>query len=411
MVENVEGFIDGHPTGDVFRSTERRMKLLQILPSTQRGGNEEYALTIAAAATKKGWEVHAAFPFLEATRSLREDFARSGVRYHPLDIEEKYVRTLQIVRILGAHFIRTLILLMRMRPDVVQLILPWPEWGLGSMLACRTFRIPTAVAFQLVSIRLNVEGLRRRCYRWAFSRFLHCVAVSENNRMLLSESFNLPKEKISRIYNGTRPAAADQGAGQDKLALRAEVRAGLGLEDSARLLLTVGRLSRQKGYDVLVPVVKNIARKFPDVCFVWAGDGEERENLIQALQAEGVRDKVLLTGHRNDISRLMRAADLFVFPTRFEGHPFSLLEAMACGLPVVTSDASGITEIVEHGVHGIVFRAGDSLQFEEAICRALEHPAEMEKYAVQAAERARQFSEEKMVDETLDLLESLKVRK
>lgn len=386
------------------------MRLLQILPSTKRGGNEEYALTIAVAATKKGWKVHAAFPFLEGTRSLREDFERSGVRYHALDIEEKYVRTLPIVRILGAHYVRTLILLMRIRPDVVQLSLPWPEWGLGSMLACRTYRIPTAVVFQLVPVRLNVEGLRLRCYRWALSRFLHCVAVSENNRMLLCESFNLPKEKISRIYNGTRPAAADQGAGQDKLALRAEVRAELGLEDSARLLLTVGRLSRQKGYDILVPVIKHVTRKFPDVRFVWAGDGEERENLVHALEAESVRDKVLLPGHRNDIPRLMRAADVFVFPTRFEGHPFSLLEAMACGLPVVTSDASGITEIVEHGVHGIVFRAGDSLQLEEAICRALEHPAEMETYAAHAAERARQFSEEKMVDETLNLLKSLTVR-
>ncbi|MBX2993078.1 MAG: glycosyltransferase family 4 protein [Bacteroidetes bacterium] len=383
------------------------MKLLQILPSTQRGGNEEYALTIAAAAMKRQFQVHAAFPFLEATRSLRDDCERLDVRYHPLDIEEKFVRTMPNIRVLGAHYVRTLILLMRIRPDVVQLGLPWPEWGLGSMLACRTLRIRTAVVFQLVPSRLNFEELKLRRYQWALSRFLHCVSVSENNRMLLSQSFNIPREKIFRIYNGTKPASAKQSASQTNLAVRAEVRADLGLNNTARLLLTVGRLSRQKGYDILVPVIRDIARKFPEVYFVWAGEGEERENLVRSLEVEGIRDRVLLPGHRKDVSRLMQASDIFVFPTRFEGHPFALLEAMASGLPVVTSDASGITEIVEHEVHGIVFRAGDGLHLETAICRALEHPAEMNQYAVHAAERARLFSEETMVNETLDLLQNL----
>jgi glycosyltransferase involved in cell wall biosynthesis len=251
-------------------------------------------------------------------------------------------------------------LLLRLRPDLVQINIPWSEWSLGSMLACAIVGVPTAVVFQLVPFHMNIDGKRSALYRWALSRNQKWITVSENNRNLLSSSVVIPKEKLLRIYNGTKPALEPTVSRlEETIAERKRVRDELGLGSAARILLTVGRLTHQKGYDILASAIKGITEKFHEARLVWVGTGDEETDLRTILDKYHVRDKVLFLGYRTDVPRLMKVSDLFIFPTRFEGHPFSLLEAMAHGLPVITSDASGITEIVDHQTHGLVFRSGD----------------------------------------------------
>jgi glycosyltransferase involved in cell wall biosynthesis len=179
------------------------------------------------------------------------------------------------------------------------------------------------------------------------------------------------------------------------------------LPETARIILTVGRLEQQKGYDYLIPAIPHIVREFEDVWFIWVGEGQERDNLIKQLKDYRIAERVRLLGQRSDVPRLMKSADLFIFPTRYEGHPFSLLEAMAHGLPVVTSSASGIPEIVETGVHGVLFREGDSCDLLEALRWALKHPSQMHEMAGKAKDRVLEFSEDRMVEQTLQVLSKL----
>ena len=109
------------------------MKLLTLFPSEIRGGAEEYALTIASAAVKNGWNVHAAFPKTDKTTSLISDFSANNVRYHSLKIAESNSATKKRHAL---RFARTLTLLLKLKPDVVQIVLPWPNRCLGSILAC-----------------------------------------------------------------------------------------------------------------------------------------------------------------------------------------------------------------------------------------------------------------------------------
>jgi len=104
---------------------------------------------------------------------------------------------------------------------------------------------------------------------------------------------------------------------------------------------------------------------------------------------------------------LLQASDLFVFPTYFEGQPFALLEAMAYGLPIVTSKASGIPEVIAHGIHGLLFRTGDRCELLETLRWSLRHPEEMRVMAENAQLRSQDFSEEKMLKETLEVLQQL----
>jgi len=232
------------------------------------------------------------------------------------------------------------------------------------------------------------------------------VAVSENNRQLLADSFLTTPQHISLIYNGVNlsriPSPTDV-----KSTTRRQLRQELGLREEHQILLTVAALRPQKGHEFLIHTIPHIVSEFPSARWLWAGDGPLRERLVALIRRYGVEKYVKFLGTRNDVADLLCAADLFVFPTRFEGHPFALLEAMAARLPLVTTNASGISEVIEHNKHGIVCRKEDSCDLLEGIRYALRHPEEMERLALNAELRVKDFSEEKMVGQTLELLYSL----
>jgi glycosyltransferase involved in cell wall biosynthesis len=382
------------------------MKFLMLLPSTVRGGVEEYALKIMVAAAQQGWEVHAAFPQTDQTTSLIKDLTAKGIQYHRLEIGEG--EPTQIGWMI--RFLRTLFLLLKLRPSVAQIVLPWIDRGFGSIMACGLLQIPLVVRFGLLPPYPVHQGERRiKLANWARARNQQWVAVSNNNRKLISESFQMPLAELRCIYNGTRTVASSHDSPAIQ-SIRQEVRQQLGLKETDQIAITVGRLAAQKGHSYLIPAIPHLVKEFPDLRFVWIGDGEERENLVSQLQSYEVADRVLLLGYRSDVSTLLSAADLFIFPTCFEGHPSALLEAMAHRLPIVASNASSIPEIIEPGVQGLLFRVQDSCDLLESLRWALRHPQEMQIMAANAQQRTQQFSVEKMFEETLGLLQSLACR-
>lgn len=383
------------------------MKLLAILPSIASGGAEQYALTIAAAAEKKGWEVYAAFCRRDETTSLIRAFSDNGVNYHPLAIGESASHDQQTKRRQFMRVWRTLRTLRKVKPDVVLIVLPTIQIGLGPMMACALRRIPSAVVFQYVQQLHPFKGRHLRAYHWARKRGQQLVAISENNRQLVADSFHVPISEISLINNGAKinlvPSLVEK-----RMAIRKRIRQDLHISEACPVLLTVAALRPQKGYEYLIPTIPHILKESPNACWVWVGEGQLREELIELLRIYGVEDAVLFLGQRDDVPALLCAADLFVFPTRFEGQPFALLEAMAAGLPVVTTNASGIPEVVTHMEHGVVCRKEDSCDLLESIRYALRDPVKMREMACNAQLRVKEFSEEKMVKQTLTLLHSCK---
>lgn len=194
--------------------------------------------------------------------------------------------------------------------------------------------------------------------------------------------------------------------------MRCQVRQELGLSETSKLLLTVGRLEPQKGYQDIVSVIAPIVKEFPDVKFIWAGEGSQRENLVRKVKECGVENNVLFLGYRSDVPRLLGAADLFVFSTHYEGgQSFALSEAMAYGLPIVSSDASGIPEVLKDRLHGLLFPVGNHEQLQEAISWALRNPDAMQTMAQNAQLRVQEFSEERMITETLSVLREMSSKK
>jgi glycosyltransferase involved in cell wall biosynthesis len=386
--------------------------LLIMFPSQFRGGTEEYALLISSEAMKQGWNVHAAFPETMGTVSVIKDFANQGVIYHPLKIHEYDEFWLETRPRHALRFIRTIMLLHSLKPDVVQINLPYLMLSPAPILACAVMNIPTAVVFHLTPQKIAVGRNRIKAYLWAKRRNQQWITVSEYNRKIVCETFQIAAQEVLRIYNGTRIQEANIYKDQEQIrTLRLHVRQKLGLTPESQLILTVGRLHPQKGYQDIIPIIPHVIKDMPKVKFIWAGEGEYRNYLITKLREYQVEEHVILLGHRADILSFLQAADLFLFPTHYEGLPFAIIEAMAAGLPVIVSDATSIPEIIEHEVHGLLFRTADSSSLLETLRWALSHSDKMQVMAQKAMFRAHNFNQEQMIHNTLDILQHLYVTK
>ncbi|WP_216901856.1 glycosyltransferase [Synechococcus sp. CCY 9618] len=159
-----------------------------------------------------------------------------------------------------------------------------------------------------------------------------------------------------------------------------------------RELLAVARLVHQKGLDLLIRALASLGGD--STCADWrlvlVGDGPERAALAALAAREGVADRVLFEGFKSDPVRYMARASVFVLPSRFEGMPNALLEAMASGLAVVVSDASpGPLEMVDPGVNGLVVPSEDVEALADALGRLMADQALRERLGAAARQRLR----------------------
>ena len=155
---------------------------------------------------------------------------------------------------------------------------------------------------------------------------------------------------------------------------RAEVREELGMDEGRPLVVAIGRLHPQKGYDVLFDAVARWEREgqlMPAPLVAIAGDGPLEAELAERIRAE--RLPILLLGRRSDVADLLGAADACVLPSRWEGSPFTAQEALRAGTPLISTRAGGIPELV--GTAAELVPVGDAGALAEAVVRVLDNPA------------------------------------
>lgn len=151
-----------------------------------------------------------------------------------------------------------------------------------------------------------------------------------------------------------------------------------------RRVVSVGRLRPEKAQEVLIAAVGRLRPSWPDLRLRLVGDGPREEDLRRAAADHGVSDIVEFLGHRDDVPRLLREADLFVLPSRIEAAPNAVLEAMAAGLPVVASDVGGVPELISSGVNGLLVPPDDVDRLAGAMFHLFDDPSQAERLGLMA---------------------------
>jgi glycosyltransferase involved in cell wall biosynthesis len=189
--------------------------------------------------------------------------------------------------------------------------------------------------------------------------------------------------------------------------VRQDKRRELGIPAQAPVIGTIGRLTVQKGYSVLLQAVDSVLRVLPDAHFVIVGDGELGEDLVSMAARLGIADAVHFAGARNDVEQLLATMDLFVSSSLWEGLPTVILESMASGVPVVATDVSGTRELVSDGVTGLLVPAGDASLLAQAIVRALRDRDHTHALVERAYGRVRDFSIQRVAQQHVEAYSAL----
>lgn len=174
------------------------------------------------------------------------------------------------------------------------------------------------------------------------------------------------------------------------------------------ILITVGRLTRVKGIDLLVKIIPEILKRHKDWKWYVLGEGEERELLEQICEMHHLQEQLILTGNVPDVEVYLQRASIYVMTSRAEGLPMCLLEAMACGVACVSFDIqTGPAEIIEDGENGFLIPAFDLRQMEEKIELLIEDRFLRQKFSNNTAKNKEKFDLHGITDQWEVLLERM----
>lgn len=263
--------------------------------------------------------------------------------------------------------------------------------GHTGIAAARELEVPAVVRTEHLPYLLTVSQ-ERAAYVRVVESVDALICVSDSTAASYAEA-GVPRSRLRVIRNGI-PLTEEQGRAR-------LVRDGAGVGHGSPVVLTVARLCEQKGYERLLAAIPSVARAFRDASFLWAGSGPSEEALRAAVRRFDLEEHVRFLGQRNDVPHLMAHADLFVLPSRFEGLPIVLLEAMAERLPVVATRVPGSAELVRDGVTGRLVEPDDTDALAAAIIEALERPDVRRSWANAARLMVeKEYSSTRMADET-----------
>lgn len=177
------------------------------------------------------------------------------------------------------------------------------------------------------------------------------------------------------------------------------------LENSRQIVAAMGRLDRQKGFDLLLKAFARCAEQHTDWSLMILGEGDERASLEAIASELGIKDRVTMPGRTRDPFRILRGTDLFVLSSRYEGFPNALVEAMACKLPVICTDCpSGPRDIVRDGVDGILVPPNDVNALAEVMDRLMANQTERRYLAAHAVKVTERFGVDKVMNMWDELL-------
>lgn len=317
--------------------------ILILTNQLHTGGAEAWVLAVSRWLTDQGAHVEVAAAHGELVAGLDD-----RVRYHDIDLKDLRARVP-----LAAWKVRRV--LATCRPAVIlanSLVTAWVgklAGGLGGPPVVAIAHGWAAERYKLVGLPLNLAD--------------RVVPVSDDVARRLMVAGLHPK-RVHTVFNGIDLSPF----GPRSPEVRRRARQAMGAGDDEVVAINVGRYVEQKAQHHIIDIAARLRTTLPELRYAVVGWGPREAELAQACRDAGVDDIVRLMGRRTDVPDLLDAADLYLSVSDWEGMPLSMIEAMAAGLPIVTTDVEGIGPLVDRA-NGQRCPPGDVASLTEAVAR------------------------------------------
>jgi GalNAc-alpha-(1->4)-GalNAc-alpha-(1->3)-diNAcBac-PP-undecaprenol alpha-1,4-N-acetyl-D-galactosaminyltransferase len=379
------GLRGARPTPAAGRADQKLMRVTFVIPVIASGGAEHALVILARRWAAAGREVTIltyddgeCAPFYELDPRIRH--VPTGIAGDSAGLVAAVGNNLRRARVLRRE-------IRRGRPDVVVSFID--QTNVLTLLAAEGLGVPVVAVEQSDPHTFPMKPVWARLRLLTYARARRIVLLSARDAAFF------PPRLRGRVVVIPNPFVPPPAPAEDE--------SGDGATRGPALI-AVGRLHRDKGFDILLEAFALLRDEHPRWQLTVLGEGEERGRL-EALR-DGLRlgGRVSLPGRVKDPYTFLRRATLFALPSRAEGFPLALCEALACGLPAVCADcAGGVRDIIEDGVNGLLVPKEDAGSLARALGRLMSDEAERRRLALRAPEVVERFSPQK----TFEAWESL----
>ncbi|MBI5237013.1 MAG: glycosyltransferase [Deltaproteobacteria bacterium] len=322
---------------------EQAKRVAVLLPSMQVGGAER--LVLEELSCLKGdprfiFEVHLLFekgPFFD-------ELSATGIPVHIWNAPHKSARMLGV-------YVNLIRYLRHTRCDI---------------LHSHLLDVTGPIAGKLAGTRVvaTVHSDRRYSATERFALAKSDLVLGCGKEVFRNISGFIPRKKAGALSNAVRKPANTRFCRKDLL-MRFKIK------EESKIVVSFGRLTRLKGFDLLIDAFRRVVIAVPEAVLIIGGDGEEMSRLSESVASAGLGESIRLAGLVREVYGVLASCDLYVNSSRWEGLPMTLLEAIAHGKPMVATDVGGNSEVVRDGVTGILVPPEDPERLAGAIIRML----------------------------------------
>ena len=347
------------------------IRIFHVVTSLGRGGAERQLVSLVSNTNQAEYEHTVCY--LCPPDDFAEEIRQAGNTVIGLNIRRKPLWLASIARLSS--------LIKQERPDIVH---TWLHDGhISTRLSqLRIGRVPLVASVQNPDYEpQTIQAAHWPQRRSDFLRWLDKTTARSSRPVFIACShfvkqstvkhLGVPESSVEVIYNSVDPDTLSCEPGEPE-----RLRSSLGIPEDGFVYLNVGRLDPQKGQANLLRAFQRVSQALPQAYLVFAGEGMLADEL-RALTAElGLTERVLFLGRRKDVGACLEMADVFVFPSLFEGLPLALVEAMVKGLPCVVSGIDTLLEVISDGENGLLVEPGTTDELAAAMLKLYADPAQ-----------------------------------
>ncbi len=371
-------------------------KILYFITQSEFGGAQRHVFDLADN-LKADFQVAIAFGQQKNNEKLAKILHENNIEYFIIPNLRRDISPINDIMALVA----IIKIIKQRKPDIIHLNSSKISI-LGSMAA---FITGTKSIYTVHGWVFNepMPGWKKSFYKFAekftakFKRKIICV--SEYDRQTALKHKIAPAEKLTVIHNGIAPADFHS---------KEKARQILNLRNSDLLIGSIGNLYKTKGFEYLVRAADILVNKNKiPAKFLIIGQGDEKEKIKNLIAEYNLENNFILAGQIDQAAKLLKAFDIYACSSVKEGLPYSILEAMSAGLPIVSTDVGGIPEMIKHEKTGLLAKPADAENLAEKIKFLINNKSLQAELGENAKQNAGQnFGLKKMIEETKKIYQS-----